>query len=45
MVENQNIMLTHLLLLSHASHGGESESNVKSFIATEAGFTRWRIRI
>ena len=36
MVETQKLMLSHLLLLSHASHGGESEYNVKLFIATEA---------
>ena len=39
MVENQNLMFSHLLLPSHASHCGESEYNVKSFIATEVGFT------
>ena len=45
MMENQNLILTHLLLLSHASYGGESEYNVKSFTATESCFTWWRIRI
>ena len=44
MVENQNLMLTRLLLLRQASHGGESEANVNTSIATEAGFTWWRIR-
>ena len=36
MVENQNLMLTRLLLLRQVSHDGESESNVNTSIATEA---------
>ena len=35
MVENQNIMLSYLLLLRHVPHDGESESNVNTSIATE----------